>query len=353
MTEQQFSQYEAANAQAEPAVDPWRNEVQDRLAHYKRRRGRRIEGAFTMRFPFPADEAVETAVAVETTPAVVEPVETVGEETRQPEIQIDVPPVDIEAQAVATETGADTAILQDDDKLAIADPVLEAPAAPEPEPEPFVDTIVRPRPKRKVIAFPKHFSVAPQVGNQLADPVTSEVPRILDVPEELEAIPSTPFLDGLQLEPATSAADLRDREHVELPFRAVRIPQRVLAGLVDFALTALGVAVFASVAYRVLDRPSLSKPLILGIAAAAGLLWSTYQYLFVVHAGNTIGMMAARIKLRTFQGKSPTLRQRRHRVLGFYLSALSLGMGLMWAFVDVDGLCWHDRISRTYLSERE
>src|SRR5271166_67685 len=259
MTEQQFSQYEAANAQAEPAVDPWRNEVQDRLAHYKRRRGRRIEGAFTMRFPFPADEAVETAVAVETTPAVVEPVETVGEETRQPEIQIDVPPVDIEAQAVATETGADTAILQDDDKLAIADPVLEAPAAPEPEPEPFVDTIVRPRPKRKVIAFPKHFSVAPQVGNQLADPVTSEVPRILDVPEELQAIPTTPFLDGLQLDPVKSAIDPRDREHLDLPFRAVRVAQRVFAGVIDAAVTGMGAAIFAGVVYKIIPQLPVTK----------------------------------------------------------------------------------------------
>ena len=195
--------------------------------------------------------------------------------------------------------------------------------------------------------------MAPQVSSRLADPVTSEVPRILDVPEELEAIPSTPFLDGLQLDPVGFATDQRDREHVELPFRAVRIPQRVLAGLVDFAITSLGLAVFASVAYKILDKPSLSKPLIVGMAAAAVLLWSTYQYLFVVHAGKTIGMMATRIKLRTFEGKPPTLRQRRNRVLGFYLSALSLGMGLMWALVDVDALCWHDRLSRSYLSERE
>ena len=47
------------------------------------------------------------------------------------------------------------------------------------------------------------------------------------------------------------------------------------------------------------------------------------------------------------------MRQRRHRVLGFYLSALSLGMGLMWVFVDVDGLCWHDRLSQTYLADRQ
>ena len=25
-------------------------------------------------------------------------------------------------------------------------------------------------------------------------------------------------------------------------------------------------------------------------------------------------------------------------------------MGLLWAFVDIDALCWHDRISRTYLA---
>jgi len=353
MTEQQFSHSEAAKAQAEPAADPWRNEVQDRLAHYKRRRGRRIEGAFTMRFPFPADEAVKTVAAVETTPAVVETPETAREEIRLPEIRIDAPPVEIEPQAVVTDRGSDATNLLDVDNQEVVDLAREAPAVPEPEPEPLVDAVVRPRPKRKVIAFPKHLSVAPQVGNQLADPVTSEVPRILDVPEELEAIPSTPFLDGLQLEPANSAVYVRDHEHVELPFRAVRIPQRVLAGLVDFVLTALGLAVFASTAYKILGKPSLSKPLIIGIAAAAVVLWSLYQYLFVVHAGKTIGMMAARIKLRTFQGKSPTLRQRRNRVLGFYLSALSLGMGLMWAFVDVDTLCWHDRLSKTYLSERE
>ena len=110
-------------------------------------------------------------------------------------------------------------------------------ACAEPEPEPFVDTIARPRPKRKVIAFPRHLSVAPETVYRLADPVTAEVPRILDVPEELEAIPTTPFLDGLQLDLLKPADVARDREHVELPFRAVRISQRVFAGLIDVAVT--------------------------------------------------------------------------------------------------------------------
>ena len=209
------------------------------------------------------------------------------------------------------------------------DLVLEP--APEPEPEPFVDTVQRPRPKRKVIAFPSHLSVAPQTVYRLADPVTAESPRILDVPEELEAIPTTPFLDGLQLDRADPADEARNREHVELPFRAVRVSQRVVAGLIDVAVAGIGVAVFAAVALRILANPPLTKPLILGLVVAASLLWSSYQYLFVVYAGKTLGMMAAKVRLRTFQGKAPTMRQRRHRVLGFFFSVLSLGMGLMWA----------------------
>lgn len=41
--------------------DVWRDEVQARLERYKKRRGRRIEGAFTMRFPFPVEEPAEAA----------------------------------------------------------------------------------------------------------------------------------------------------------------------------------------------------------------------------------------------------------------------------------------------------
>ncbi|HVP54770.1 MAG TPA: RDD family protein [Candidatus Eisenbacteria bacterium] len=354
MMEQHVSHYESGNAAAEPAPDPWRHEVQDRLARYKRRRGRRIEGAFTMRFPFPADEVVEPAAAVDIAASISEPSDIFDEEVPQPEMSMAVPPMEMEMEAVAPAPPSEMAGEQVDDKPCAEELVLGAPPAPEPEPETFVDTVVRPRPKRKVIAFPKHLSVAPpQMVNRLADPVTPEVPRILDVPEELEAIPTTPFLEGLQLEPANVAAEVRDREHVELPFLAVRTPQRLLAGVVDMTVVVVGVAVFACVAYKILNQPPLTKPLMLAVAAAVVVLWNAYQYLFVVHAGKTIGMMATRIRLRTFQGKSPTVRQRRNRVLGFYLSALSLGMGLMWALVDVDALCWHDRLSRTYLSERE
>jgi len=350
MTEQQFSEYEAVNHRAEPAEDVWRNEVQDRLARYKRRRGRRIEGAFTMRFPFPTDDVSEPAKSVGTATALAEPAPE--EATEQPVVlQIEEPgePVDNQPpQVTALPQTEESPSPQDN-----VDLILEPPATPEPEITPFIDTVVRPRPKRKVIAFPKQVSIAPEQVYRLADPVTTEVPRILDVPEELQAIPTTPFLDGLQFESLAGPAETRDHEHVELPFRAARKAQRVLAGIVDLAVVGVGVGIFAAVAYKILAKPPLTKPLMLGIVAASVILWSAYQYLFVVHAGRTPGMMAARLRIRTFQGKSATLPQRRNRVLGFYLSALSLGMGLMWIFVDVDELCWHDRLSRTYQAGRE
>jgi hypothetical protein len=40
-------------------------------------------------------------------------------------------------------------------------------------------------------------------------------------------------------------------------------------------------------------------------------------------------------------------------VLASYLSAASLGMGYAWLFLDEDNLCWHDRITHTFLGPRK
>lgn len=303
-----------------------------------------------MRFPFPAEEIVEPAETDEASLKIAEPLEVVPdpELTSQADEQIVETP-DSASAALAHKLASESEYAATE----CPDLVLTSAPEPEPDPEPRVDTVPRPRPKRKVIAFPSHRSVAPEVFYRLADPVTLESPRILDVPEELEAIPSSPFLDGLQLDPVTSGDRLSDREHVELPFRAVSVSRRIAAGLVDVAVSGVAVMVFAGVAFRILGKPPITKPLVLAIVTTAGVLWSVYQYLFTVYGGKTLGMMTAKVRLRTFKGKAPTLQQRRHRVLGFYLSALSLGMGLMWMLVDIDSLCWHDRLSQTYLTDHQ
>jgi uncharacterized RDD family membrane protein YckC len=351
MTEQQLSHYDAGNGAAENA-DVWRNEVQNRLERYRRRRGRRIEGAYTMRFPFPAEEeVVEERVAEVELPASVE-----AEASIAVQHELDVPaefsvaaPADVfdEPELLVQAEETEAAIEVESNEL-----VLQPPPVFEEKNVPFVDPVVRPRPKRKVIAFPKHLSVAPEVTHRLADPVTSDAPRILDVPEELEAIPATPFLDGLQLDLPSPAEEAARLEHVDLPFQPVKRSQRALAGLVDLGITSVSAGLLGTVAYTLMNRPAASKLLIVGLVISGVLLWATYLYLFLVYAGRTMGMMAAGIRLLTFKGKAPGMRRRRGRAVSFILSSLSLGMGLMWSFVDVDGLCWHDRLSRTYMAQR-
>src|SRR5208283_2555907 len=245
MTEQQLSHFEAVSGSAQPA-DLWRNEVQDRLAGYKRRRGRRIEGAYTMRFPFPVDEVAEPAIPTEAAKAVADPVDALSEESPHAKATLDDPRVQEPSESVvAGDSVAGPAASAPEAMIEDVDLVLESLPMQEAEPAAYIDTIPRPRPKRKVIAFPRQLSVAPETAYRLADPVTAEVPRILDVPEELE---STPFLDGLQLDLPKSQQVESDREHVELPFRSVRISQRALAGIVDLAVIGCGFAVFAAVA---------------------------------------------------------------------------------------------------------
>ncbi len=40
------------------------------------------------------------------------------------------------------------------------------------------------------------------------------------------------------------------------------------------------------------------------------------------------------------------------RFFGAFVSALAAGLGFGWSLVDPEGLCWHDRWSRTALEHR-
>ena len=162
--------------------------------------------------------------------------------------------------------------------------------------------------------------------------------------------PTTPFLEGLQFESRTPAPPA---EHIELPFRSVSLSQRLYASLVDCSLVAVAAIVFALIAHKMLPDLVFIKPARITAALLPVLLWAIYQYLLLVYGGRTTGMQLTGIRLSTFKGRRPSLRHRRNRVLGLYLSTASLAMGLLWALVDVDALCWHDRISGTYLTKRE
>lgn len=318
---------------ASPAhEDLWRQEVQARVTGYRSRSGRRIEGAFSMRFPFPdADDVplaeldrTQFAVGPGTLASIEEAVDQVV--TAHPPLIEEVAEYAPERREFEEQPGAPT----EDQITAQASPSR------------------RPRSKRKIIAFPKPLVVEPEEHN--SDFVLPEQPRIYEVPEQLEFVATTPLLDGLKFASHQQQSNVAHTEHVELPLQPASLSQRVYAGIVDGAIVMAAAGLFGAISFKLLPKLTLTKPVLLVAAAIPLLLWTAYQYLLLVYSGQTMGMQMAKVRLCTFKGDVPGKRQRRSRAIGFYFSAASLMMGLLWALVDVDALCWHDRISRTYLA---
>lgn len=201
----------------------------------------------------------------------------------------------------------------------------------------------------KIIEFPR-FAWAPPAPppDELGEPVGEQL-RILDVPE---VAPPAPALGGITIEPA-ERKETAKRPGIDVPLQSAPLARRVLASVIDGLIVGLASAMFAAIFWKVTGfRPPLIQ--IAGLAIGMPcLLWAAYQYLLVVYAGRTPGLRLAGLELTRFDGARPRRSVRRWRVLGSYLSAASLGMGYAWVFLDEDLLCWHDRITHTYLAQRE
>jgi hypothetical protein len=132
-----------------------------------------------------------------------------------------------------------------------------------------------------------------------------------------------------------------------------------MAAIVDGCIvTAALLAFIAAFAFTVgkLDGPATASvgsriaPQAAAISAAAifAVFALLYQFLFFTLSEATPGMRYARIALCTFADDNPTRTAMRRRILATVLAACPLGIGFLWAWLDEDGLGWHDRISRMY-----
>jgi len=127
------------------------------------------------------------------------------------------------------------------------------------------------------------------------------------------------------------------------------IGHRLMAVLVDGALITAAFVVLAMVAAAGAGTLPASKAVALGAASIFLLLGMVYQMLFLLLAEATPGMKYAGISLCTFDGRVPTPPELRSRLGALLLSIAPICLGVAWALFDEDHLCWHDRLSRTYL----
>lgn len=74
---------------------------------------------------------------------------------------------------------------------------------------------------------------------------------------------------------------------------------------------------------------------------------SAFYLWFWTHSGQTLGMLAWRIKLVNQQGQLVTIQQGIVRLLAAWPAFFLLGLGYLWLYVDPNGDAVHDRFSKT------
>ena len=309
---------ESDRSDEEEEIGPmWKQEVASRLESYRSRRGSRrprYNGSMSLDFERATNRMLAAAVAQDEAydrqaSAAVEQQAPIAEEEEQ-------------FFGSATELEESSALS------------LPQRWSPEPRPEP------------KIIEFPRLptlFDNAP-TGNELAEAVVDK-PRILYVPEEVPT--SQAPLGNIQLD----AEEVVDAPEFDIPLKVAPIGQRVFAGLADAFIVLAGAAIFLALVLHDVPPPD-SKLGYMLVAALPFVLWAIYEYLFLVHCAATPGMQMAHLALASFDAEPIGRRLRRGRALAAALSTFPLGLGIVWALLDEDTLCWHDRITRTYLTSQ-
>ena len=313
-----------ADEGVDPNPDSWRAEVAARLERYRTRRKPRTPRYPSLLLPFDAPESWSRSAS----PTAFGSVGTAPAPAEQ----------NFAFQTFGGRTGTD---------LAEVHP-LPAGEAPKPQHEQEADPA-------KVIEFPRSAAIPIFHRSELADPVFDfDRPRIVEAPEIL---PPPPALGGMLIEPAPPASPERQADLASIV--PASIPRRSLAALVDSVVLMTSLAIFATIFFRLNpslrlnqgELPSRATLMLLGgaLGVVAILLWAAYQFLFVVYSGTTPGLRAAGLRLASFDGSQLNRGARRWRVLASFLSALSAGLGYFWCFLDQNGLCWHDRITRSQI----
>jgi uncharacterized RDD family membrane protein YckC len=290
-----------------PDPDAWRNEVAARVNKYRARRRPR--------------------------------------EPRYPSLQLKFEPYEpLPGSRAAAEASAPARCVHQAISLDSAVPVVEM-ASLEPL-EYMAPPPAAPETTARILEFPRSLTfMPPQPLDELAEPVFDR-PRILDVPD---VEPPPPALGGILIEPVEQPA-MERRPGFEMPLKSAPMSRRLAAVAIDVLIVLAALSGFSYLFFWITATVPPLQSAAGTIVILAVFFWVAYQYLLLVYTGTTAGLNFAKLRLDRFDGSRVPRRIRRWRVLASALSGLSLGLGYAWCFLDEDELCWHDRITRTYMA---
>ncbi len=124
---------------------------------------------------------------------------------------------------------------------------------------------------------------------------------------------------------------------------------RLAAGLLDTVLLASLDAVVIVLTLRLgeLDLQSLDTLPVAPLAGFLILLNGGYVVVLTLAGGQTLGKMAFGVRVVDRTGCPVTASIAVVRALGYLVSVLPLGLGVVWMFLDTDRRAWHDRLAGT------
>lgn len=199
-------------------------------------------------------------------------------------------------------------------------------------------------PTPKIIEFPRMQARA----CELAEPVADQL-RIFEAIDELRPPPTTHLN---QIEIAPEEPTHATGNELEVPIQTAPLGLRSYAAAVDGVVMIGASTVFAMCAAMFASSLPMNKPLVAGGVASIFLLVTIYYVLSLCFGNGSSGMEASGLRVLTFSGVTPSRTRMGCRALATVLSAAALGMGFAWSLIDEDQLCWHDRITHTYLTSK-
>jgi uncharacterized RDD family membrane protein YckC len=213
------------------------------------------------------------------------------------------------------------------------------------------ETVPAPDLSQKVIPFE-------EIGAERIEPLVVELPK----PQAGPVRPALPPLQRKtprparaetpppQLEPVQESPEAPAARPQTAPYAVAPVALRAVAGVLDAAVTAVALGLFAGTFHLLGGSLPLQARGAAGLALAAAFVAGFYQFLYTCYIGETPGLWWTGLRVLDHDGQPPRAEQRVLRAFGVLLSGAALGLGYVWALADEEGLTWHDRMSGTFIT---
>jgi uncharacterized RDD family membrane protein YckC len=157
------------------------------------------------------------------------------------------------------------------------------------------------------------------------------------------------FLPPAPVKPRTLGTTVDSVIYCEAPVATSL--HRAVAAALDWGVVLAAYGMFLATYFFCGGRFTIDKLNLIVFGAALVLIAVTYGLLWAVANRETAGMRCVHLRLTTFDGFRPDLRQRMARFAGSCLSLCTV-VGLLWSLADEESLAWQDHISGTFPTPR-